>query len=296
MIKDSILSYILEFHLVDHCNLNCAGCSHFAPLVRGEAFSDLNTFKRDLFRLRQLFDDVYEIRLMGGEPLLHPDINGFIEFSRQTYPKANISVSTNGVLLQKMPAAFWRTCAANDVLVKLTNYPINLNFSSIKQLANSYRVRLKIPKQVNTFFQFINNKGDSNPSQSFQNCRAMYTTPFLRDGRLYSCSFAPHVHLFNEYFKQEIPVTENDSINILSDVTPQQVHTFLANPIPLCQWCKTKRPYMNWGRSKGDITEWISGEADSFSHFFEIKRNAAISVYHRGKQLLEMRARNKNEN
>ncbi len=293
MINDSILPYIIEFHLVDHCNLNCAGCSHFAPLVKEEVFSDFINFKRDLMRLRQVFDDVYEIRLMGGEPLLHPQINGFIEFSRQTFPKANISISTNGMLLLKMPAAFWQSCAVNHVLVKLTNYPISLNFSAINQLGRSYQVRLKIPKQVNAFFQFINIQGDSNPSHSFRNCRAMYTTPFLRDGRLYSCSFAPHVHLFNEYFHQDIPVTQNDSINLFGDVTPQQVHTFLANPIPLCQWCKTNRPYTNWGRSNGDITEWISGEADSFSHFFEIRRNAAISAYHRGKQLLEMRKRNK---
>ncbi len=296
MIKSFILPYIIELHLVDHCNLNCAGCSHFAPLVKDEVFSEFNTFKRDLSRLRQVFDDVYEIRLMGGEPLLHPDINGFVEFSRQTFPKANISVSTNGVLLQKMPVAFWQTCAANDVLVKLTNYPIHLNFSAIKQLGKPYHVRVKIPKQVNAFFQFINIKGDSNPLQSFRNCRAMYTTPFLRDGKLYSCSFAPHVHLFNKYFKQEIPVTENDSINLLGDVTPQQVHNFLANPIPLCQWCKTKRPYTNWHRSNKDINEWLSGEADSFSHFFEINRNAAISAYHKVKRLREMRERNNHEN
>jgi hypothetical protein len=292
-INATVLPYIIELHLVDHCNLNCAGCSHFAPLVKDEVFSDFNTFKRDLLRLRQIFSDVYEIRLMGGEPLLHPDINGFIEFSRQAFPKANVSVSTNGMLLQNMPSVFWQTCAVNNVLVKLTNYPIRLDLSKIKRLGKSYRVRIKIPNQVNAFFQFINIKGDSNPTHSFRNCRAMYTTPFLRDGRLYSCSFAPHVHLFNEYFNQDIPVTDGDYINILEDVTHQQVHHFLENPIPLCKWCKTMRPYVNWSRSKGDINEWISGEANSFAHFFEIKRNAVISAYHKIKQTSEMVQRNK---
>lgn len=292
-INATVLPYIIELHLVDHCNLNCAGCSHFAPLVKDEVFSDFNTFKRDILRLRQIFSDVYEIRLMGGEPLLHPDINGFIEFSRQTFPKANVSVSTNGVLLQNLPSVFWQTCAVNNVLVKLTKYPIRLDLSEIKRLGKSYRVRIKIPNQVNAFFQFINIKGDSNPAQSFGNCRAMYTTPFLRDGKLYSCSFAPHVYLFNEYFNQDIPVTDGDYINILEDVTPQQVHHFLENPIPLCKWCKTMRPYVNWSRSKGDINEWISGEANSFTHFFEIKRNAVISAYHKIKQTSEMVQRNK---
>jgi hypothetical protein len=293
MISESFLPYITEFHLVDHCNLNCAGCSHFAPLVKDEVFSDFNDFKRDLFRLRQIFTDVYEIRLMGGEPLLHPDINNFIEFSRKTFPKSIISVSTNGVLLQKMPAAFWQTCASNDVLIKLSNYPIRLNFSAIKQISKSYNVRIKIPKRITAFFQFINIKGDSNPSQSFRNCRAMYTTPSLRNGKFYSCSFAPYVHFFNQYFDQSIPVTENDYINLFEDITPQQVNTFLQKPIPLCQWCKTRRQYVNWDKSKGDINEWISAEANPFSHFFEFKKNAAISAYHRSKHIFEMQERNK---
>ena len=25
--------YVLEVHVVNHCNLNCAGCNHFAPLA-----------------------------------------------------------------------------------------------------------------------------------------------------------------------------------------------------------------------------------------------------------------------
>lgn len=293
MINESFLPYIIEFHLVDHCNLNCAGCSHFAPLVTGEVFSDFSNFKRDLSRLSQIFTDVYEIRLMGGEPLLQPDIVNYIEFSRQTFPKSKVSVSTNGILLQKMPVAFWQTCAVNDVLVKLSNYPIRLNFSAIKQLGKLYRVRVKIPNRITAFIQFINIRGDSNPAQSFHNCRAMYTTPFLRDGKLFSCSFAPHVHLFNQHFQQAIHVTENDYISILGDVTPQQIHAFLANPIPLCKWCKTKRNHVNWDRSKGNINEWISGEADSISHFFELKTFTAISAYHRVKQLHEMRERNK---
>ena len=288
MNRSLVLPSIIELHLVDHCNLNCAGCSHFAPLVPGEVFSDLDIFKRDLSRLSQVFTDVYEIRLMGGEPLLHPKVNQFIEFSRQTFPLANISVSTNGVLLQKMPREFWQVCNANNALVKLTNYPINLNFQAIQKIAQNNHVRIKLPKRVNTFFQFINIAGDSDSNNSFRNCRAMYTTPFLRDGKLYSCSFAPHVHLFNDYFHKNIPVTHNDSINLLDNVTAQDVITFLNNPIPLCKWCKTRRPYVKWDRSKEDINEWISGDMNEFSHFFEITRSSIISKYHMLKQHLEM--------
>jgi MoaA/NifB/PqqE/SkfB family radical SAM enzyme len=288
---NSVLPYIVEIHLADHCNLNCKGCSHFAPLVSGGVYIDFENFKRDLIRLRQIFHDVYEIRLMGGEPLLNPEINRFLPFTRQLFPKAKISISTNGVLLNKMPDAFWQTCGSSNIYIKITNYPIHVDFKRIKQIGKTNEVGVKIPKKVNAFFQFMNINGDSNEERSFQTCRAMYTTPFLRDGKLYSCSFAPHVHIFNNYFKKEIPVSERDSINILDPVSPAEIFDFLNHPIPLCKWCQEKRSYMAWGKSQKNINEWISGETKDISYFLDAQKHRAISAYHYFKQTSEMKKR-----
>ena len=65
------MNYI-EHHIVDHCNLNCAGCSHFSPLAR-PWIEDFETFKLDFKQLYNITKgDIHTIRLMGGEPLLHP--------------------------------------------------------------------------------------------------------------------------------------------------------------------------------------------------------------------------------
>jgi hypothetical protein len=291
MINNSVLPYILEAHLVDHCNLNCNGCSHFAPLVQAEVFLDAEIFLRDLKRMSEIYQDIYEIRLMGGEPLLHPKIIDFIKFSRQTYPQTNISISTNGMLLTKMPEHFWQACVENKAFIKITNYPIKLDLEKIVQIGKLHQVRIKIPKRITEFFQFINIKGDSDPRKSFRTCRAMYTTPFIRDGKLYSCSFAPHVHLFNDYFKQEIPVSENDSINIFEDVNSDEINKFLANPIPLCSWCKTQRPYSKWDRSRHEINEWTSAETNNRFYFVELAKYKMISTFHQLKQESEMKKR-----
>lgn len=291
-----MLPYIVETHLVDHCNLNCKGCSHFAPLVHDEGFTNIDIFKRDITKLRQIFNDVYEIRLMGGEPLLHPEIDAFTKVTREIFPKARIAIATNGVLLQKMQSSFWETCEEKKALIKITNYPIHLDFKAIRQLAESHKVQIKIPKQVNAFFQFMNLNGNANPTWSFQTCRAMYLTPFLRDGKLYSCSFAPHAFIFNNYFKKVIPISEDDSINILEDVTAKEVLDFLAHPIPLCKWCLEKRPTMEWGRTKKEMNEWVGGKKSELSHFFDTNKYKAISIYHLVRQSAEMRKRVRNDN
>lgn len=43
------LPYV-ETHLVDHCNLNCRGCTHFCP-VSPEIFIDVEDFKKNMFEL-----------------------------------------------------------------------------------------------------------------------------------------------------------------------------------------------------------------------------------------------------
>ena len=67
--------------IVDHCNLNCKGCGHFSPLA-SKSFLDLETFENDLRRLNELLDgEIYCFEIMGGEALLHPQLEKFIEIT-----------------------------------------------------------------------------------------------------------------------------------------------------------------------------------------------------------------------
>ena len=66
----------LDVQVCDHCNLRCAGCLHFAPLA-GERILDLEGYAYDLERLAAIegIEGYFgSIVLMGGEPLLHPNI------------------------------------------------------------------------------------------------------------------------------------------------------------------------------------------------------------------------------
>jgi ABC-2 type transport system ATP-binding protein len=72
-----------EVHLVEHCNLNCKGCYHFSPLAK-EEFLFLTEWEKDCKQLSTLFKDrIGHISLMGGEPLLHPDICEFMRITRE---------------------------------------------------------------------------------------------------------------------------------------------------------------------------------------------------------------------
>lgn len=248
--------HYLETHLVDHCNLNCKGCGHFAPLSKVK-FTDLNVFKKDFLRLRELFYNILNIRLMGGEPLLHPDILNFLEVARSTFPDSKISLVTNGILLINQSDAFWEKCADNDIIIDITRYPIKLDSEAIEQTGKHFNVKFKEGWTVTHFEKYINMAGESDPILAFRHCQSIYKCIFLHDGKIYICRLPALIHIFNEYFKKKIPVCDKDYIDIHEDVSGSDIWELLNHPTPFCRWCLVEWPNFEWGISKRKLSEWI---------------------------------------
>ena len=71
--------YYIETDIIDACNLNCAGCSHFAPLAKCRNEVSLEDYTKDVRRIGVLFPFIFIFRILGGEPLLHPQLAEIIQ-------------------------------------------------------------------------------------------------------------------------------------------------------------------------------------------------------------------------
>lgn len=75
-----------ELHVCEQCNLKCRGCDNFSCLVKENNFYDINVFRKDLLRLKELFENhVERITLLGGEPLLNPELGGVSYFCKRNF-------------------------------------------------------------------------------------------------------------------------------------------------------------------------------------------------------------------
>ncbi|MDR0410118.1 MAG: radical SAM protein, partial [Spirochaetaceae bacterium] len=109
----------IETHIADHCNLNCAYCSHYSPLVK-EKFVDTVQYENDFKRLSELgADKVNFLRLMGGEPLLNDKLPALTRIARECFPKSRIQIVTNGVLLPKQGDEFWDVCSKYNIEISI---------------------------------------------------------------------------------------------------------------------------------------------------------------------------------
>ena len=256
----------LGVDIVDHCNLNCKGCDHFSPVAK-EKFLDIKSFEKDVERLSVLTDKGFyidEFSLLGGEPLLHPQIDEFLRISRNLLPFAkNIFIITNAILLPSMGQEFWTACKNNSITILITKYPVKIDYEKIEEIAanNGVKIHYFNDKEVQkTSYKIpLDLEGKQDARKNFLNCHHANFCIQLKDGRIYTCTVAPSINHFNQYFNCDVPLCENDSIDIYKANSLQEILNFISHPIPFCAYCNVAgRSYGNeWGISKKEITEWV---------------------------------------
>lgn len=255
--------YSLSVDVVEHCNLNCKYCDHFSPLA-DEKYTDIKVFTKDFEQLAKLTNgEIDWIDLMGGEPLLHPEINKFLEVSRKYFPKSNINIFTNAKLLLKQDDKFWLDCKKYNIGITYTKYPITLDYDLISEKIQKFKITSeiygdtdRIPKTLHYLPLELDGKQDMN--KNFMNCFQANKCIFLSNGKIYTCCVAGNIKHFNKYFNKNIPISDNDYINIYKVKSIKEILEFLCKPIPLCKYCNVEgRTYEHkWKRSKKEITEW----------------------------------------
>jgi len=234
----------LEYHLVEHCNLDCTGCGHFSPFAE-EQFADPESFDKDLAQLARLFGNIGKIRLMGGEPLLHPDPGAFVRIARQHFPASDLRVVTNGILLKKIGSSFWEACREAGATIDLSLYPaLHNSRQTFERICASNLVRCSITS-VEKFLIGINPQGDSVPREAMDYCRSLFYCPFLHDSRLHVCAMPAMVHYFNERFGRNIP--GDSGIDLFEEgLTGEEVLRRLGEPVSTCAFCSCSYRPVQW--------------------------------------------------
>jgi len=255
-------SFPVEVHVVEHCNLNCGGCNHFSSIAK-EEYLQPEQFERDIKRLSELSKNYYGLKVLGGEPLLHPNITAFFDIMRKYFPSTPLQITTNGILLLKQPEEFWESCRKNKILISVSLYPINIDKKEIKKTAKDHKVKLIFsgsaePERMTKLP--LDLSGSQEINKAFRKCAISWgCCVTLRDGKIFACCIAGHIRFFNEYFKQNLAITEEDYVDIHKVNSIEEIIDFLEKPFPFCRYCKTSdtKFAQRWGISKKEITEWI---------------------------------------
>lgn len=252
-----------SFQIVDHCNLACFACNVGAPVAE-KGFMSLETFSRDVRLLRNAVGRRLErLGLTGGEAILHPQLKSFMRVAREVFPETRIQLLTNGLLLHKQDESFWETMRENQIEILMTKYPVSYpNFEDVMKLTNRYCITIQVSNAEigkDSCYLPLNEAG-SEKIYDFGLC-GLFNFPRVIDGRLYPCCLMPEVHHLNQRFGTNIPLVEEDSLDLAAVEDYEQVKSFLLKRPPLCSYCSIRsRKSMGWKPSTRTKEEWfVSG-------------------------------------
>jgi hypothetical protein len=234
-----ILTWSLEAHLVDHCNLRCVQCCQLAPFFP-ERDLDLAMLEADLKRLRPVLRPQI-FKLTGGEPLLHPDVVGALEVVRRSGIAQRVQVTTNGLLLPGMPDAFFD---AVDLL-KVSAYssaPLPAKtIDVIRARCERHRVELDL-RTYHTFQQITPEPPFHDPSaasKAFAGCWLKVRCHLVSRGRFYTCSRPPRLEPYLRQLGHELPLMQEDGLSIDGPDLGSRLYRYLnrEDPLQSCNHC-----------------------------------------------------------
>lgn len=253
----------LQINIVDGCNLNCKGCAHFANLFDVSDITPLSEFRKDLEFLSERVH-IFELRMMGGEPLLNKDVIKYIETARELLPDTDLRIVTNGILLLKQPEEFFNAVKKNKVTLDISGYkPILPYQDKITALLKEYDIPYVMTLNIGKFYKTINIKGDSDEDRAYEMCAQSYCT-HLRRGKLYVCPMEALFYRYVEHFDiKDFSLDPKEfGIDIYdSSLDFDTVFQKLSGSVPLCRYCmESGDELFDWAvREDPDKEDWIAG-------------------------------------
>ncbi|MBM3467999.1 MAG: radical SAM protein [Alphaproteobacteria bacterium] len=267
----------LEINASLQCNMSCKSCAHLSPLYRKKD-ADPQSVRHDLEILNHSYHASY-VKILGGEPLLHPNLIELIKTIISTGIADEILLATNATLLHKAPDELWEVLDRLELSLYPSRLPDQEKIESFKKKAASHKVELLINYYENFRISYSEDKNrDSALIQDvYKTCKLahFWHSHTVIDGWFYRCPqsvFVPQQDVAGGWN------SEIDGLRISSEPRfAESLYKFLTRSQPLnaCENCMGSvgklHPHQELRR-----TEWRPKEKyeDLISReFLEVCRN-----------------------
>lgn len=227
----------VEIQIVDHCNQKCDNCNHFANVAH-EWFMSKEEF---VYTIDKIKNELYpyglrRIMLIGGEPLLHPQIKEFCEILRKNFPNEDmrLEILTNGILIETLSEI---DEIKRNVNLITTPYP-DVNVEN--PVLNS---RL--------FFNtnFLHDIPLGNAQEKYEQC-AKFRLPcfFIRDYKVFICPLSGCFSIYNQIFDKNIEIKKDEDYIDLHDLTYDKLKRLSDKGPKCCAYCDQREYSIYWSK------------------------------------------------
>ena len=230
----------LDYVITERCSLKCRECGSLMPFYERPNNFPLEDMKREIDRIADIYDVIFDLRILGGEPLLHPALPEFINYAGAQSKIMRIGIYTNGTIVPSdklmevsKASGITRFSISNygkksrrlkDVISKCELYGIEYELKDTKWWSRT----LPIAKR---------HRSAEAIKKLYDDCCVKECITLLK-GRLYRCPF-----IANGLNLHALPEEPNNVVDIFMPVPNEQLKQTIQNVIhdreyfSLCDYC-----------------------------------------------------------
>lgn len=196
----------VEIMATQVCNISCHGCTNYSDLTH----QGYLTWEQAREQIEPWTNrvEILDFGIIGGEPLINPEIRTWIKGVRELLPNAHLRFTTNGILLDKHFDIVQLLADIGNCVLKISAHTTDIE-STINRVfeaynwqpiyvygihhyktTNDFRFQVRRPE---TFIKTYQNNYEnmqphnSDPASAFEIC-CQQTCPLLYQGQIYKCS------------------------------------------------------------------------------------------------------------
>jgi organic radical activating enzyme len=230
----------IDIPVTMRCNLKCRDCSNLMQYFKEPQHTNFEQIKNAVKKLFDAIDFCFDIRILGGEPFVNPELYKYIELFTQYAEKYKyIVVITNGTILPN--AATLRVLKKENVIVSISNYNNpKQKIGQIKELFDREGVLYQI--SAIQYWQKCADLKKYNRTTIenmliLKNC-CVHRTPAIVDGKFFRCPLAGNI-----YNLSAVPGSVHEYIDLLDPAitmmdTAGRIQELMGKEtLKICDYC-----------------------------------------------------------
>lgn len=223
----------IDLVITERCSMKCRDCSNLMQYYEHPENADLNEMMETIDTICANMDEIYEFRVIGGEPFMNKDLHLVVEKLTAQPKVKKVSIFTNATIMPREHQ--WAALEHEKVYFFITEYVLSRKHEELI-LALAARGIPYVSETANGWTECAaldkRNRTVQENEIVFQQCCAKNLAT-LADGRLYRCPFAAHAAKLHA-----VPDYKEDYL-IVANADREQIRTFLRGKsfIETCDHC-----------------------------------------------------------
>ncbi len=233
----------------EKCSLKCRDCSNLMQYYKNPVNYNIDILRDQIDRFLNVVDYLGDLRIIGGEPFMNPNLYKLIQYYIGNDKIYTISIWSNATIF---PSEKVREVLKSDkIILRFSNYG---TLSQALEKWIKFCDEEKIDYIISNMDKWQNLGGLYKRNYSEEMLRHVYGScecrglPTFMQGKLYNCPYAAHADNLRVLSPEEADKDNLDFTSNCNHYTADQVRDFLENRqyLSACNYC-SGRNYFDGG-------------------------------------------------